>query len=496
MTNARTLAEQRWSSILLVAGMLVATACPEPPSPDAGDPPADGGAAPFDAGARDDDAGALLGDGGAQPGDGGNVDAGPSRDGGADAGPRRDGGGDGDGGTVPFDAGSPPGDALLSQPGEVSIVQLSLPALDFGFAPPLGEAAVIVGPDGTLALLDVGNVMHADEVRDHIRYLNEDVLTPERGYAPRAPLQVEWVILTHFHSDHVGAFERLMVDSPALVGTLGVVHRGFVGLGPAITESDYEEVCDALRGPLADVDIPLCVSDSPPPCDADAFASTYPVANCDGLPFEFSVGPGAVIRLTAASGQVTDGDQIQSLEFGVDDNNQENARSLAGTLSFGEFRYHFGGDMTGSGAATEPDMEGLLVEVAGATEYGPLGVDVAHSHHHARRTSNNLVLANALTPIDGRARNVVAGVNPAHLGSPHSEVLSTWLDDNRLGSGRFWTTHVTIGGSEHPLLEDADGNVIVQTLEGGRRYWMQAVPNSGTPRARVFTSVRTTQSPP
>lgn len=474
LSGARNAGASLFASVCL----LTALGCPPP------EMPSDAGGAPVDSGPPPDDAGAITHDGGT--GDGGTGDAGSF-----DAGPRSfDGGTSFDGGG-PVDAGLPT-DALLPQPGEVSVVQLSLPALDFGFSPPLGEAAVIVGPDGTLALLDVGNVMHADDVRDYIRWLNEDVLTPERGYPPRAPLQVEWIVLTHFHSDHIGAFERLVVDSPPLVGTLGVVHRGFVGLGPSITENDYEEVCNALRGALSDVDIPLCVPEVPPPCDADAFASTYPAANCDALPFEFSVGEGATIRISAASGHVSDGAENTLLTFGVDDNNQENARSLAGTLSFNAFRYHFGGDLTGSGAPTEPDVESLLVEIAGPSEYGALGVDVAHAHHHARRTSNNATLVDALTPADGRARNVVAGINPAHLGSPHSEVLSTWADDNRLSGGRFWTTHVTIGGAEHPLLEDADGNVIVQTFDGGRRYWMQAVPNEGAPRTRGFVSVRAT----
>ena len=78
---------------------------------------------------------------------------------------------------------------------------------------------------------DVGNSNHDDEVRAAIRELNTVWLTPARGYSARAPLEVEWIVLTHFRADHVGAFEALFSGADPIVLTGGVVHRGFVDVG-------------------------------------------------------------------------------------------------------------------------------------------------------------------------------------------------------------------------------------------------------------------------
>lgn len=95
---------------------------------------------------------------------------------------------------VPFQPGPEPREALRPIPGELSFFQLPLN----GFS--LGEAGVIVGPDGTVVLLDLGNFRHDGIVRDFVRNLNTNDLTPERGYSRRrGALEVDWIIITHFH---------------------------------------------------------------------------------------------------------------------------------------------------------------------------------------------------------------------------------------------------------------------------------------------------------
>lgn len=387
----------------------------------------------------------------------------------------------------PFDPGPEPTTPLRPEPGELSIYQLKLEANGFY----LGEAAVIAGPDGTVALLDVGNSIHDDPVRDAVRALNTRELTPDRGYPrQRGELEVDWIVLTHWHADHVGAYDNLVHGADPLVVTRGVVHRGFTDLGRGITENDYREVCTSLRGPLAGLSFPACTPDDEAPCDVDAARQAHRATRCDGLflgdltdpgdddaraPTEVPLGGGAVVRLVAASGHASDGARaVQGPVFGHDDNGFENARSLAGVIEHGAFHYHFGGDLTGRGTADDPDVESHLAATSGPAFYGDLGIDVTHVHHHARRTSSNAAFVDTVAPIDGRSRNAVAGINGGHIGSPQAQVLARWLDDRRLGDGWLWATETTVTGADHDRFIAADGRVIVQTFQAGRGYWVQA----------------------
>lgn len=434
---------------------------------------------PDDQGSRD---GALFDLG---PADLGDRDAAPQDSGAADLGPN----------DAAVDAGPLPTTPLLPVPGELTIFQLDLPA---GVTFRLGEAAILVGPAGSVALLDVGNSNHDDEVRARVAQLNQ-----ARG---RPAGQVEWIVLTHFHGDHIGAMEGLFTGNDPLTVTRGVVHRGLVDLGEAMNTGDYAQICALLRGPLAAVDRPLCTSLVNPPCTFSAGDDPAVANDCPGLragdlldPSDDALGlpasfdlDGVHLSLSAANAWLHDGNGTNALPaFGHTDSNEENARSLVGQIAYGGFRYHFGGDLTGSGDPGEPDIESPWANRVAPALYGPDGVDITHVHHHARRTSSNANLVTALCPLDGRARNVIAGINAVYVGSPYAEVLDAFTMGGRLGGGAFWVTEVATGSANpaaYPDLVVSDGEVIVQTFGGGAGYWVQAAGPSLA--ARAFTALR------
>lgn len=405
------------------------------------------------------------------------------------------------GGEVP-DASEPLDPNVLLEPraGELTVHQLHLPA---GFLPKPGESAIVVGPDGTLVLINLGNSNHAELVRDTVRRLNTELLVPARGFRARRPLEVDWLVLTHVHGDHVGGFEKLLLRDEPLEVTAGIVHRGLVELGPALNESSFEELCRALGGPLGDLDRPLCRTGSRPGCNFSQLGGTFPATDCPGLlvgdlsdasddglrrPTFLPLGGGARLVLTAANAHVSTGDAVvPAAAFGHADDNEENARSLAGVLEHGAFRYHFGGDLTGAGTSGVPDVESHYAGAAAAF-YGAAGVDVVHAHHHARKTSSNRALVELLAPPDGRARNVIGGVNEFYVGSPHQEVLDAWLADGRLADGWFWVTARAPAAGSHARLVDAAGDVLVQTTDSGAGYVVQAA--GATRILRQYPSVR------
>ncbi len=396
-----------------------------------------------------------------------DVDAGTEIDAGAD-----------DGG-LPFDAGVRPSGPI---PGELTLWQLELPV---GLVPKTGESAILIGPDGTVVLLDVGNSNHDDEVRAALRELNTTWLTPQRGYRTRAPLEVEWIVLTHFHADHIGAFESLTSGTDPLLITRGVVHRGFVDVGPGTNESDFEQVCLRMRGTLAAKNFGLCTAAPESPC---VIGPRSPATSCPGLtlgdldsvsddasgdPSFIELGGGARLELLGANGFMLQGrTPIASSAFGVTDVNEENARSIVGLVRHGAFRFLFAGDLSGSGVPTEPDLESFVVNSAPQV-FGTLGIDLTHANHHARDTSSNANFVQAAAPNDGRSRSVIAGINTAYVNSPHQVTVDAWTASGRLGEGRLFVTKRAPAGGTGPGLVDVDGRVVVQTVEQGGGYWIQ-----------------------
>ena len=100
----------------------------------------------------------------------------------------------------------------------------------------MGESALVVGPDGTSALIDLGGSGHTKAVLEAV----------DRRLGQRA---VDWVILTHFHYDHVGGFANLVQPNAAngnkpLTVNKGVISRGHYDLGDvASTTSVFQKYC-------------------------------------------------------------------------------------------------------------------------------------------------------------------------------------------------------------------------------------------------------------
>lgn len=395
-----------------------------------------------------------------------------------------------DGGVVrgPFDAGVLPVGPL---PGEVTLWQLELPV---GLVPKTGEAAILVGPDGTLVVIDVGNSNHDDELRAAIRELNTQWLTPARGFRARAPLEVNWVLLTHFHSDHVGSFEALTTTDP-LTLTGGVIHRGFVDVGAGVNAADFEQVCLKLRGTLAAKNFGLCTAAPESACVigvARAAATSCPgltlgnlgtvTDDAMGEPSYVDLGGGARLELLGADGFMLQGrTPVAASAFGVTDVNEENARSVVGLVRHGAFRFLFAGDLSGSGVPTEPDLESFLVNSAPQV-FGAEGIDVTHANHHARNTSSNSNYVQAAAPLDGRTRSVIAGINTAYVNSPHQEVIDAWTAGGRLGAGRLFVTKRAPAGGQGAGLVDVNGRIVVQTVEQGGGYWVQGLASPSVRR--------------
>ncbi|MCP4806178.1 MAG: MBL fold metallo-hydrolase [Proteobacteria bacterium] len=121
----------------------------------------------------------------------------------------------------------------------------------------IGESTLVVGPDGTTVLIDVGNDRHDDEVTDALH-----------GREP------DFTVITHLHADHVGGLSDL--DQ---TGT--VIWRG--------RDVDTNEWTD--------------------PSDAIALCDT----TCD-LPLTIELGDGATLDILVADATLPDGTSLATTE--------------------------------------------------------------------------------------------------------------------------------------------------------------------------------------
>lgn len=366
-------------------------------------------------------------------------------------------------GEVATDASTPckpapavPTTVLKPVAGELFYAQLPLGGLT------IGESAILIGPDGTVVVIDVGNDSHATDVAKALSDLTGKSV-------------VDHVVITHFHSDHGDGITNFL-GKVTLKGK--IVHRGFTDFTKAANDTTIQGLCNALAT-RPGVGVGLCNAATTPPCAPGSWTGSYPVTACPALATsDFALGAGATLHFAAANGFIgTERYDKTVAPFLTDDNNGENARSVLSIVSHGAFRMLLAGDLTGGGSVTD-DVESFY---ASRLPIDALGVDVLHASHHGRNTSSNKTWVNKLLPSDGRARNAVMGVSTAHLGSPHAEVLTNLLSSGRLATGKAWTTRVAATGATAAGLVDAGGGrILVSTLEGGAAYAVQALKSDGS----------------
>lgn len=280
----------------------------------------------------------------------------------------------------------------------------------------IGEAGLLVGPNGTVVLWDVGNDGHADAVREAlVRQAGAEV--------------ADFTVITHFHGDHGGSLDKLFGAG--------------VDLGELIVR-DAEPIDASSQDVLAALD--------GRPTTALCRAGT-----CT-LPRRIDLGEGAALDLVAANGQVL-GLPFPSLL--PDDDDGENARSIVGVVTWGDFAMVLPGDLTGGGKGT-PDVESHVA--AGLPS--PARADVVVLGHHGIDSSTNAAWIDRWFPPDGAEHHAIVGANGSYLDAPADEVL----DRLRGRTTAVWATRAGSLAGADALLHDVGGPVVVDVTASGAAF--------------------------
>lgn len=361
----------------------------------------------------------------------------------------------------------------------------------------MGEAILVIGPDGTSVLIDTANDSMTAQIAEAI----------ERRTGKK---EIDWVIITHYHNDHIGGFDNLFGNDSkeGIKINKGIISRGMLDIGsdmPGV--DDFNEFCTLLAGEFSSKSIQLCEGNSMP-CGGGS-GGPWPAQNCDGLlkgdlsttdddNFGFTsfidLGSGAKIFFTHSNGWVSTNGGSTSAEkngitIGWGNTDEENARSIGGVLKWGKFRYVFAGDTQGRDIKIEKfiaDNNSKILLPDGYTIITQTGADTVHLNHHGLASSTSAEWINFLFPNDGKSRNAIVGTSGIYVTSPAQSVLDGLAP--RLGTGMVWANAKALTSGASPKLFVANATVTVQVENGGNNYNIVTGIKPNTFTSEIFTS--------
>ncbi|MET4898690.1 MBL fold metallo-hydrolase [Sphingomonadaceae bacterium jetA1] len=363
-----------------------------------------------------------------------------------------------------------------------------------------GNATFIVAPDGTTILIDAGaldpkNIEFdnaplklAPAVPDASLRPGQWIARYIHQVAPTGHVRIDYAVITHFHTDHMGAIRP---DSP-----WSATH--------AYRLTGIADVGDVL--PIGTLIDRIQPGDPPPHDDASirnyqAFArylhdrrgsrlAPLAIGRTDQIalarPQDY---PGFTILGVKAGSRVMDGHGGTRAAFdptlarNADGSAQENPLSIALKLSYGAFDYYAGGDNTGLHEPYAPDA--IDSETAIAPLVGP--VDAMALDHHGNRDSTNSGILATLKPrvlveqvytTDQPGGEVVQRVASQALYPGQRDLFATWA---------FEATRIALGPILDRTLTASGGHVLIRVAPGGASYRVMLLD----PRARTPMVVRT-----
>ncbi len=339
-----------------------------------------------------------------------------------------------------------------------------------------GDSALLIFPDGTTLLIDVGDTRGTVRPPLYIAPPKPDGTRPPGEWVARYVQRwhpdgdkgaLDYVLLTHFDGDHMAGFGDLVKH----VRIRRVIDRAWPEYGPP------RPLLDRMR-----------------PAVMRYRAEIDRLRETDGLIVErFEAGrndqivqqrqpDGSTafeIQNLAVNGEVWTGRGLETVSrFPAEDPPAENPCSTVLRLRYGRFTYYNGGDLVGQLREDEPAWRD--VESALAWHVGPVDVHVAD--HHGTRDSSNAFFLSVLQP----RVHIVQVWSPTH---PYPDVLERMRSEkiypgprdvfatNGLWEGRRGHLDKLFGeeaaaqfAAELAQLAGVQGHIVVRVEPGGGSY--------------------------
>ena len=338
-----------------------------------------------------------------------------------------------------------------------------------------GDATFIVMPDGTTLMIDAGDngkpkdPQHPDTTKRAGEWQAVYMKKVMEGLPDKN--KVDYAMITHFHDDHMGCV-RQMLPGDNGYGLSGITLVGeFVDFGTLIDRAypDYDfpskkKVDGANKGFMPEYHKFVEYKQS-----KGMKVEKFQIGGLNQIQLQHNpkkYRKNFEIRNLAANGEVWTGVGTEVVKQYKGDPTlfDENVNSCAIRITYGDFRYYNGGDLSGgnwpSYKSQERDMETGVAKVCG-------NVDVIKANHHGYYDTCNGFFLNTLSPevviIDARSNNHPVPSTMARMTDP-----LVWPDQ-----GEFY---ITVDKAREKLSEELWshfkpwGHIVVRVYEGGKEY--------------------------
>lgn len=355
-----------------------------------------------------------------------------------------------------------------------------------------GDAAFLILPDGTTLLIDAGDM---SETRARTLSARNAKLVPDRSrsamgwvvdyieqFLPKqGKRQLDYALITHYHDDHFGEMDSLRRMVPkgnyALTGVVEVGHylpiKTIIDRGSAfpIDLKDSKIQAELSQndpfGMIASLDNYWKFIDYHSKTHGlvhqTLIAGQLDQIRLKKTPEAF---PGFHIRNIAVNGCIWSGENDRTFSlFRAGEYPGENALSTCIKISYGDFDYFTGGDISGIGAFGNSHPNSMESHVAPVI--GP--VDVATLNHHGNRDSQNSEYVRTLRPRVWVQQNWSSD-------HPGEEVLRRITSKELYPGERDLFSTVMLQPLKEVIGERLDeyksqnGHIVIRVLNGGKSY--------------------------
>ena len=354
-----------------------------------------------------------------------------------------------------------------------------------------GDVAYMIFPDGTELVFDVGDlgvgrlehhpIMKVTDARPNdSKQPGEWIADYIKQARPQGKsLKIDYVAISHFHDDHYGNAET----RTKLSDSGNFIRTGVTELGDIIP---IDTLID--RGPYPAYDSPADLRQNYGATFDNYLRYMKEKQATEGLKVEALVSgrndqitlrnksqdyPNFSIRNVKANGTVWSGQGNETFDYLapediVDENGRfnENPLSLALEISYGDFDYFTGGDMTGLrgfGLKGWFDVETPVAKVVGQ-------VDVLTLNHHGNRDATNENFLKALAPrvivqqswiSDHPGGEVMHRMASEAIYPGSRDIFSTSMAEETKAAIGTWMTRA---------YTSFDGHVVIRVKPGGQAY--------------------------
>ena len=354
-----------------------------------------------------------------------------------------------------------------------------------------GENSLFVFPDGTTMLVDLGDETNGrfkcpaypDASRTPgqwvVRYINHFAAgTPGKGE------KVDYLELTHFHSDHMGSPKALR-EGPRY-GLCGITDAGeSLRFGKIVDRAypDYDKV--AANKPVTKEYAKFVAyhRDS-----LGALAERFEIGSRSQFALRHNPKPykkNFEILNVASNGYLTTGKGSKTWSmFRLEDRSKydENMLSNAFVVTYGPFRYFNGGDL-GGGVASGEDNWWRDFESQVADFVGP--VTAMKSNHHAWKEAMNPYLLSVMQP------EIVVSFC-SHINHPWKTSVQRMADHLYPNPISHYTTtdsgREQVGSELFDAAIKACGHIVIRVYEGGTSYQVFVLDARSTDYKVIYTS--------